>query len=632
MTIPSIKEEQTHEKESEPIQSRSVDPTIIQQTQNKAAAQQASVGNATYGAAITQESLSPSTELLSAQTTYGNAAVTQSVVSAKTKTSATTPTASALIVEDDVETVGAGQMKKSDFLAALRTEVCKVTAEALAGTPWSEAGCPYIDSWFGYYAGQRANHIDQAARRYVGQAGAVTNARDYIPLIGERVRQAVGHWAKTGRITGVPAGVPMLPGMGGQPSPAGIQTASSTATATGAVLPKANSGGLSQDADPQVLKAELGDGRPLSGEVQSRMGSAFGQDFSKVRLHTDNKAERISADLNARAFTVGEHIAFGSGEYQPGTLVGDAIIAHELTHVMQQRSMNEIKNLQKAGGSEHVALEEDADRLAIDAVLSLFGGKQKSLAGLHNGTLSALRSGLRLQLCSRSNSKEKPLTPISEPKTGQSYDEWLKNFPEYSGSDDRNITSAAPAKLKDWIVGKLGVPPDCADVSLLLRHYYLQSQNKTFTFKAGPKGKRFKIGHGVNDEQLRQCMLELGTINFQEDRKDFRLVGFYKKNGTNLRNLKGLINAGLKPGDLLVWKRLSSISGNFEGHVQTVQAIDTTNGLLTVVQGNMSSGIGVGQLQQRQRTFKELTGTDDGNADIKDATEESFFGAGPWKE
>ncbi len=361
---------------------------------------QSSLGNAALSGAAADGSAPGDSNSLGLQSTYGNAAVAQSVVSPEGgRTSATTPaaTVSALIVEDDVETVGAGQMKKSEFLTALRTEVCKVTKEALTGTQWSEAGCTDIDPWFGYYAGQRASHVDQAARRYVGQAGAVTNARDYIPLIGERVRQAVGHWAKTGRITGVPAGVPMLPGMGGQPSLAGIQTALSTATATGAVLPKANSGGLRQDADPQMLRAELGDGRPLSGEVQSRMGSAFGQDFSNVRLHTDTKAERISADLNARAFTVGDHIAFGSGEYQPGTLVGDAIIAHELAHVVQQ-GVGSAGVMQKGEGS-YGALEEDADKTAVGIVSDLYPEIRKGLGGVTHNTVPRLRSGLQLQRC-----------------------------------------------------------------------------------------------------------------------------------------------------------------------------------------------------------------------------------------
>ena len=57
------------------------------------------------------------------------------------------------------------------------------------------------------------------------------------------------------------------------------------------------------------------------------MGAAFGHDFSSVRVHTDSSDAALSDQLNARAFTIGSDIAFGSGEYQPGTMIGDALIA-----------------------------------------------------------------------------------------------------------------------------------------------------------------------------------------------------------------------------------------------------------------------------------------------------------------
>jgi hypothetical protein len=86
----------------------------------------------------------------------------------------------------------------------------------------------------------------------------------------------------------------------------------------------------------------------------------------------------------------------------------------------------------------------------------------------------------------------------------------------------------------------------------------------------------------------------------------------------------------------MVWKRLASVHGNFEGHVQTVQTVDVGGQKLTVVQGNMSAGVGVGELQQKQLTFLDLTGAADGDANILDrppgSAEESFFGAGPWME
>ena len=67
------------------------------------------------------------------------------------------------------------------------------------------------------------------------------------------------------------------------------------------------------------------------------MERAFDRDFSQVRLHTDSAAEGMARQFSARAFTSGEHIAFGRGQYQPSSHDGEVLIAHELAHVAQQQ-------------------------------------------------------------------------------------------------------------------------------------------------------------------------------------------------------------------------------------------------------------------------------------------------------
>ena len=66
------------------------------------------------------------------------------------------------------------------------------------------------------------------------------------------------------------------------------------------------------------------------------METRFGHDFSGVRVHNDREATLTAAALGARAFTLGRHIAFSSGQYEPGTSSGRELLAHELTHVVQQ--------------------------------------------------------------------------------------------------------------------------------------------------------------------------------------------------------------------------------------------------------------------------------------------------------
>ena len=66
------------------------------------------------------------------------------------------------------------------------------------------------------------------------------------------------------------------------------------------------------------------------------MSNRFGRDFSSVKIHTDVQAVRMNRDLNAKAFTVGNDVYFNQGQYQPGSSKGKHLLAHELTHVVQQ--------------------------------------------------------------------------------------------------------------------------------------------------------------------------------------------------------------------------------------------------------------------------------------------------------
>lgn len=81
----------------------------------------------------------------------------------------------------------------------------------------------------------------------------------------------------------------------------------------------------------------LGAGRPLESRTRAAMEPRFGHDLGHVRVHTDAAAAAASRDLSAEAYTNGSHIVFAPGRYAPGTPAGDRLIAHELTHVVQQR-------------------------------------------------------------------------------------------------------------------------------------------------------------------------------------------------------------------------------------------------------------------------------------------------------
>jgi len=85
------------------------------------------------------------------------------------------------------------------------------------------------------------------------------------------------------------------------------------------------------------IQSLQGGGRPLSGSERTFFEPRFEADFSNVRVHNDTRAAYISRSVNARAFTSGQNVVFGAGEYSTGSLAGRKLLAHELTHVIQQK-------------------------------------------------------------------------------------------------------------------------------------------------------------------------------------------------------------------------------------------------------------------------------------------------------
>jgi hypothetical protein len=87
---------------------------------------------------------------------------------------------------------------------------------------------------------------------------------------------------------------------------------------------------------PDDLLQNIGPGQALDPAVRKTMESRFGQDFSGVRIHSNSRAAESARSVNARAFTLGRDIVFDTGEYSPSGSAGQQLLAHELTHIVQQ--------------------------------------------------------------------------------------------------------------------------------------------------------------------------------------------------------------------------------------------------------------------------------------------------------
>jgi hypothetical protein len=111
----------------------------------------------------------------------------------------------------------------------------------------------------------------------------------------------------------------------------------------------------------QTISSKRGGGQALDRNVRTQMESAFGANFNGVRVHTDGVSDGLNQQLNARAFTTGQDIFFRQGSYNPGSSSGRELLAHELTHVVQQTGGLHTKMTVGQPGDSY---EQEADEAA----------------------------------------------------------------------------------------------------------------------------------------------------------------------------------------------------------------------------------------------------------------------------
>jgi Domain of unknown function (DUF4157) len=145
------------------------------------------------------------------------------------------------------------------------------------------------------------------------------------------------------------------------------------------------------EVPPIVHEVLRSPGQPLDTETRAFMELRFGHDFSNVRVHTDAKATESARAVNALAYTVGKRIVFGGGQYAPETFPGRQLLAHELTHTIQQSRGRPLGTPPlRMATSESV--ETNADRVADSVaagreVTALTDHQAVSLARQHAGRL-----------------------------------------------------------------------------------------------------------------------------------------------------------------------------------------------------------------------------------------------------
>lgn len=255
------------------------------------------------------------------------------------------------VIVDDGLPLGAGQVSRDAFYARLAAEIERAADDVLRPAGYSTSDCPYLAHWLAFYRSQPAARLERAILHYARPAR--TDPEGLREAVLQRVGGAAREWLGTGDVD-LPADLHPLGSDDRVPADARVRRKAEPGAA-----------GATPALGAAVARARLGPGRPLAADTRARMERSFGHGFADVRVHDDAPAAGASAQLAARAFSVGDDVAFAAGQYRPGTLAGDLLLAHELAHTLQQRG----SRARATSVGDDAALEDQADDAALDVLL-----------------------------------------------------------------------------------------------------------------------------------------------------------------------------------------------------------------------------------------------------------------------
>jgi len=386
---------------------------------------------------------------------------------------------------DDARASGPTQMTRTVFLTSLREAATNAASEIL-GPAWSKGGCPYLEAWFARHSDDDAASLERMAQRYAGPA---SRAEDYIESARTRLREGLALWSRGVDIDS-------------EIEAAGLEDGVARRNVgNDSIMAKEMAG--THFAEPDSLAhvvRQLDGGSSLDGAVATKMGNVFSEPFGNVRVHADPTAARLAGRMNARAFTVGSHIAFATGEYDPHGLTGQALIAHELAHVVQQRSARIDAKAFDGAPRELQGQDREADLAALTAMTRLYPSEGREIAARSLNARPLLRSPLALQSCKRGKEEIEP--PPKRPQAKKSAKDLTKGRMawnlEPSGNNSAQIqisfTPKVPVKDKTltFLQTVLYTKPEG-------REYGLFGEELGPKFEAGSDKRRVDFGREEDD-------------------------------------------------------------------------------------------------------------------------------------
>ncbi len=371
-----------------------------------------------------------------------------------------------------------------------------------------------------------------------------------------------------------------------------------------------------------------GGGRSMSRSERHFFEPRLRSDFSGVRIHDNNYANQLANSISARAFTLGNNIVFGSGEYSSRSESGRKLLAHELAHVKQQ------------GGNNHLIQRHATQQSRLNRICYRNASQQPTPDARHpeqHPTYEQWIASFAGLAEFRADDTFHPANPGAPDHVGSRFAVLGRQARQFGDTAVRDIANHTPEEdhqhaeetlpvavsgtarngeefidhpTNQWVENCLPgnlratafqLPSDCADIAVILRHVWLAAQNRTesygrWTVGTGARRRSREIIAGdrrgnANQGRVRGLITDVFSGNVH------RMVsGYASQTGGRLTDFNQIQNL-LHPGDILAWehkKVTSRRNGRVRvqrtgGHVQTISEIVRSGNNITairVLQGN----------------------------------------------
>ena len=296
-------------------------------------------------------------------------------------------------------------------------------------------------------------------------------------------------------------------------------------------------GEASEDLESSIQSAR-GNGQALDANLRTKMGQAMGADFSSVKVHTDSQSDQLNQSIQAKAFTTGQDLFFSQGSYDPSSRGGQELIAHELTHVVQQNGNNvqrkfDVSRIQRVSVKERIAFFES---LGVEEESGI-GRMNVSPEKAEQALTKKEESRNKYSAYSADTFSEKPDTFSEKPDTFSGKSDTFSSisfsisFSEEEEEEDKYDNYEAPKKY-----GKVnkradhyeGEDKDSRDVTHV-NEIFGALENSVATAKLASVAEGLKKGFGWSDEDIAKYYdnKEKSQVEYldEESRKDYELVG-----------------------------------------------------------------------------------------------------------